>query len=187
MVKNQPDYDLPEDYGRLVMDTGWDRVESRPLSVMTPQQWQEWKSGLVKAEVWKQYRIKSVEGERKIFINPTPKATSCTWECRDGAQVKLGLVVEYYSDYWAKDAGGELIAEPDSGDDEIILPADVIEAELKWRWLRSLNRPYADEKVEAEQLIDTTLAQSAIPSTIAAHGRKRLPFPNIPETNVGIS
>ena len=186
MVKNQPDYDLPEDYGRLVMDTGWDRVESRPLSVMTPQQWQEWKSGLVKAEVWKQYRIKAVEGERKIFINPTPTTSSCTFECRDGTQVKLGLVVEYYSKNWAK-AGGTFSDTISAGTDDIILPEDVVQAEFKWRWLRSLSRPYADEKFEAEQLLDTTLAQSAIPATISAHGRKRLPFPNIPETNVGLS
>ena len=65
---------------------------------------------------------------------------------------------------------------------------NLIEAELKWRWLRSLSRPYADEKIEAESLANMLVAQSGIPETLdAGLTTSGLSHPNIPETNVGIS
>lgn len=142
----------------------------------------------MQAEVWKQYRIKAEDGARKIFINPTPSTTACDFETRDGKRVKVGLVVEYYSKYWCESSAGQGLAAPTAGTDVIRLPDDVIEAELKWRWLRSLSRPYADEKFEAEQLCEQVLAQSRIPETLDAGLTTRgLSHPNIPETNVGLS
>ena len=188
LKKNQPYYDLPEDYDRFVQGTGWDRVESRPLTPLNAQQWQEWKSGLVQAEVWKQYRVKGVDGARKIFINPTPSTSQCTFETRDGKKVKVGLVVEYYSKWWVESSAGQGKAAPTAGTDVIRLPSDLIEAELKWRWLRSLSRSYADEKFEAESLCEQLLAQSGLPETLDAGLTTRgLSHPNIPETNVGLS
>jgi len=163
-------------------------VESRPLTPLNAQQWQEWKSGLVQAEVWKQYRVKAVDGARKIFVNPTPSTTSCTFETKDGRIVQVGLVVEYYSNNWCENSAGKGLAAPTAGTDVIRLPADLMEAELKWRWLRSLPRPYADEKFEAEQLCEQLLAQSGLPETLDAGLTTRgLSHPNIPETNVGLS
>ena len=188
LKKNQPYYDLPDDYGYLIQGTGWDRVESRPLTPLNPQQWQEWKSGLVQAEVWKQYRVKAVDGQRKLYINPTPSTSSCTFECVDGKKVKVGLVVEYVSKYWCESSAGAGKAVPTLGTDVIRLPDDLIEAELKWRWLRSLSRPYADEKIEAESLASQLIAQAGIPETLDAGLTTRgLSHPNIPETNVGLS
>jgi hypothetical protein len=188
LKKNQPYYDLPTDYDRFVQGTGWDRLESRPLTPLNAQQWQEWKSGLVQAEVWKQYRVKGVDGARKIFVNPTPSTTSCSFETRDGKKVKVGLVVEYYSKNWVETTAGLGIATPTAGTDVIRLPSDLVEAELKWRWLRSLSRPYADEKFEAESLCEQLLAQSGLPETLDAGLTTRgLSHPNIPETNVGLS
>ena len=188
LVKDQPYYDMPDDYDRLVQGTGWDRVESRPLTPLNTQQWQEWKSGLVQAEVWKQFRVKAVEGDRKIFINPTPSTTGNTFELRDGVQVPVGMVVEYYSSHWCESASKVGKASLTLGTDVIRLPDDLVEAELKWRWLRSLSRPYADEKIEAESLCDQLLAQSGIPETLDAGLTTRgLSHPNIPETNVGLS
>jgi len=142
----------------------------------------------VQAEVWKQYRVKAVDGARKIFINPTPSTTSCSFETRDGKKVKVGMVVEYYSSHWAETTAGAGIATLSAGTDVIRIPDDVMEAELKWRWLRSLSRPYADEKFEAEQLCEQVLAQSGLPETLDAGLTTRgLSHPNIPETNVGLS
>jgi hypothetical protein len=188
LIKDQPYYDMPDDYGRLVQGTGWDRVESRPLTTLNAQQWQEWKSGLVQAEVWKQYRVKGVEGARKIFINPTPSTTGNTFELVDGVEVPVGMVVEYYSTHWCESSTGVGKATPTAGTDVIRIPSEQLEAELKWRWLRSLSRPFADEKIEAEALCEQLLAQSGIPETLDAGLTTRgLSHPNIPETNVGLS
>ena len=179
---------MPDDYDRLIIGTGWDRVESRPLTPLNAQQWQEWKSGLVQAEVWKQYRVKAVDGARKIFINPTPSVTGNDFELRNGVQVPVGMVVEYYSSHWCQSTGGVGKAIPTLGTDVIRIPDDMIEAELKWRLLRSLSRPFADEKIEAETLCEQLLAQSGIPETLDAGLTTRgLSHPNIPETNVGLS
>jgi hypothetical protein len=154
---------------------------------MNASEWQEWKSGLVKVAVWDQYRIKGVDGQRKIFINPTPTETACTFEVRDGKKVKIGFVVEYISKWWAETSTGQGIATLSAGSDVIRLPEDIVEAEFKWRWLRSLSRPYADEKFEAEQLINMRLAQSDVLPRIKADGGGELPYPNIPETGVGFA
>jgi hypothetical protein len=187
LVQNQSTYDLPSDFDRIIPNTSWDRVESRPLTALNAQQWQEWKSGIVQAEVWKQWRLKHDEGERKVHINPTPSTTQCVYESRDGAQVRIGLVFEYLSNHWAEDTNGDGISTFSASTDVLRLPEDVVEAELKWRWLRSLSRPYADEKFEAEQLCEQTLAQDGTPSKLTAHGRRDLNFPNVPETGVGLS
>ena len=110
------------------------------------------------------------------------------WEQERGRKVKVGLVVEYYSKYWCEDSSGNGLATPTAGTDVIRLPSDLVEAELKWRWLRSLSRPYADEKFEAESLCEQLLAQSGLPETLDAGLTTRgLSHPNIPETNVGLS
>jgi hypothetical protein len=185
--KNQPYYDLPDDYDRLIPDTGWDRIDARPITPMNASEWQEWKSGLVKVAVWDQYRIKAVDGARKIFINPTPTETACTFQTVDGKQVKIGFVVEYISKHWCETSAGAGLAAPTAGTDVIRLPEDIIEAELKWRWLRSLSRSYADEKLEAEQLISLRFAHADVLPRIKADGGGELPYPNIPETGIGIA
>jgi hypothetical protein len=187
LVKNQSTYELPDDFQRIIPDTSWDRVDSRPVTALNPQQWQEWKSGLVQAEVWKQWRIKHNDGERQIHINPTPSTTNCTYESRDGTQVRIGLVFEYISNNWLEDTNGNALTTIAAETDVIRLPEDVVEAELKWRWLRSLSRPYADEKIEAEDLIACTFAQDGTPAKLTAHGSRDLGLANIPETGVGLS
>lgn len=187
LIKNQAAYDLPDDYDRLIAHTGWDRVESRPVTPISASQWQEWKSGLVNVGLWKQWRIKADEHARKIFINPTPATTQCVYECRDGTKVRIGMAFEYVSNNFAKDANGNGISTFSNQTDVILLPDDVVEADFKWRWLRSLSRPYADEKFEAESLIENTFAQDGIPMKLTAHGRRDEDYPNIPESGVGLS
>ena len=186
LAKNQPSYALPDDYGRLISKTGWDKAQSRPLTPISAQDWQEWKSGAVSPAIWKQYRIKAEDGDRRIFIHPTPTTTSCTFETRDGRKVKVGLVVEYYTKNWAETTSGSGISTLSAGTDVPKIPSDVIEAELKWRWLRSLSRAYADEKFEAEQLISTSLAQSGVPTSLRADQGRHSRYPNIPETGIGL-
>lgn len=187
LVKNQSTYELPDDFDRVIPNTSWDRVEARPVTALNASQWQEWKSGLVQAEVWKQWRIKHNDGERQIHINPTPSTTQCAYESRDGVQVRMGLVFEYISNNWVEDTNGVALTTIAAETDVIRLPSDCVEAEFKWRWLRSLSRSYADERIEAEQLIEQTFGQDGTPSKLQAHGSRDLGFANIPETGVGLS
>ena len=132
-------------------------------------------------------RIKRSSNTRKVFINPTPTSTACSYECRDGTKVRAGLAYEYITKNWATDTNGDGISTLSTETDVILLPEDVVEAELKWRWLRSLNRPYADEKIEAEGLCEQVFGQDGTPAVLTAHGRRDLDYPNIPETGVGLS
>ena len=106
LVKNQPSYDLPDDFSRFINGTLWDRVDSRPVTPVSPQVWQEFKSGLTQVTIYKRWRIKANEQKKELFIDPTPTATQCTFEQRDGVQVKVGLAYEYLSDQFAQNSAG---------------------------------------------------------------------------------
>ena len=84
-------YALPSDFDRILDSTQWDRANAWPMSgPKTPQQWQEYKSGIVtSAGIHKRFRIKG----NLFYIDPTPTATEAS-------------VFEYIQDTWATDVLG---------------------------------------------------------------------------------
>lgn len=188
LVKNQPSYDLPEDFRCFLNDTFWDRVESRPVENVTPQVWQEFKSGLVTTAIYKRWRVKADGFEKKLFIDPTPAANQCAYECRDGVQVKLGCVFEYRSSYPVRAANGAPKATFTADTDTFRIDDTLLELDMKWRLLRALEQSYAEEKYEFDRWLGILKAQDAQPKTISADGAShRLRYPNIPESGIGIA
>lgn len=186
LVKDTPSYDLPDDFSRFVNGTMWDRVESRPMDNVGPQVWQEFKSGLVKTAIYKRWRIKGVEGAKELFVDPTPTATQCEYECRDGTKVRIGVAYEYISNEWALDANGDGQSTFTADTNTFVLPDDLLELSTKWRWLNALGQSYLEEKAEFDRALGIAKAQDGGAHKIQLDGGRNMRYPNIPETGVGL-
>jgi len=186
LVKNQPSYELPDDFNRFINGTMWDRVASRPITSVSPQVWQEFKSGLTSATIYKRWRVKANNQNKELFIDPTPTETQCEFTCRDGTQVKIGLVFEYISDEFAQSSDGKAQSDFLADGDTFILPDTLLELSIKWRWLNSLSQTYIEEKREFDRAFGIFKAQDGGASKIRLDGRPTFRFPNIPETGVGL-
>lgn len=186
-MKNQPSYDLPDDFDRFINGTMWDRVDSRPMGNVSPQVWQEYKSGLVSAEIYKRWRIKSDSGQKALFIDPTPSSSQCSYTCRDGVQVKVGIAFEYLSKNYATSAAGARQSTFSADTDTFVLDDELLELSIKWRWLNALRQSYAEERDEYERQLSIKKSQDGGAPKIRMDGSSQLPYPNIPETNIGIS
>jgi hypothetical protein len=187
LIKNQSSYELPSDFGFFLNKTMWDRVESRPMGLVSPQVWQEFKSGLIQSSVYKRWRVKANDGTKEIFIDPTPTATQCVYECRDGSKVKVGAAFEYISKYTVNDTSGvpkELFT---VDTDTFRIDDNLLELEFKWRWLNALGQTYHEEKAEAERYHGILKAQDGGAPTVTADNGSSYRYPNIPETGIGLS
>lgn len=72
IVSSQDSYALPGDFNFFLADTEWDRTNSWPLmGPLTPQMWQEYKSGLASVAPRRIYRIKGYT-LKQFFIHPVP-------------------------------------------------------------------------------------------------------------------
>ena len=186
LVKNQPSYALPADFDRFINGTLWDRVDSRPVTSVSPQVWQESKSGLISADIFKSWRIKANDNAKELFIDPTPTVTQCTFEQRDGVQVKVGLAYEYISKNWALSTASVRQATFSADTDTFILDDELLELSLKWRWLNSLAQSYTEEKAEYLRALSIAKAQDGGASKIQMDGGTDYRYPNIPETGIGL-
>lgn len=152
----------------------------------SPQVWQEYKSGLVSAEIYKRWQLKADEGEKKIFIDPTPTSSQCTFECVDGQTVKIGLVFDYISNYPVQAANGTLKETFTADTDTFVLDDDLLELDVKWRYMQALAQDYAEARFEFERHFSVAKAHDLGPTTIRADGGKAFRYPNIPESGVGL-
>ena len=166
--------------------TLWDRVDSRPVTPVSPQVWQEFKSGLTQVTIYKRWRIKANEQQKELFIDPTPTATQCEFELRDGVQVKVGLAYEYISDQFAQSSTGVAKNAFTADTDTFILPDSLLELSIKWRWLSALSQTYIEEKAEFDRALGIAKAQDGGAGKIQMDGGTSFRYPNIPETGIGI-
>jgi len=177
---------LPSDFSRFINNTLWDRVAARPVAQVSPQVWQEFKSGLVRTAIYKRWRVKANEGTKELFIDPTPTTTQCTFECRDGTKVKIGLVYEYISDEWARSSAGAVQKTFSADGDTFILPDTLLELSIRWRWLSALSQTYIEEKAEFDRALGIAKSQDGGTSNIRMDGGRSFRHPNIPETGIGL-
>lgn len=182
---NQPYYDLPDDFGYFINQTMWDRVESRPLDMVNPQVWQEYKSGLVRTQIYKRYRIKAQDNTKKLFIDPTPDTSVCEFVLVDGAKVRNGITFEYISSHWCQSSSGDGKAAFTADNDTGVVDEELLELDLKWRLLNALGQSFEMEYREFQGALDLALAQEGGAEVIRMDSRDTLPYPNIPESDVG--
>lgn len=107
-----------------------------------PPEWQFLKASSVTGP-YSEFRIRG----KTLRMIPSPTA----------GQTMAG---EYVSRYWCETSGGtdqeEWVADTDVG----ILPEDLLTIDLVWRWKRAKGLDYAEEKMEAEIVINNAMARN---------------------------
>ena len=173
------EYALPSDYDFLIDDTLWDRENFWKLrGPLSPQQWQQYKSGIVSTGPRRRLRIKpsASSNVKAIFIDPTPDTSAET------------LVFEYVSLNWCESSGGTAAAAWAVDTDTGILDEYLLQLDLKWRFLRAKGRSYSDEKHEFEMELSQALARDggqAILSMAGTDDRLFMDARNLPDSGFG--
>jgi len=144
------EYALPSDYDFMIDDTLWDRANFWKLKgPLSPQQWQQYKSGIVATGPRKRVRIKisASSNVKAFFIDPTPDTSSQT------------MVFEYVSLNWCQSSGGTAAAAWAADTDTGILDEYLLGLDLKWRFLSAKGLSYAEEKREFEMELAQALGR----------------------------
>lgn len=154
-------YDLPSDFDRIIDRTAWDRDSYWTLrGGMSPRDWQVKKSGLVSASIRSSFRIKPDTRVNKFFIDPTPSSS-------------IDMVYEYASTQWVKDSSNSAGKTAYAVDTDVsLIPEELIEMDVIWRFLNRKGFAYAEEKLEAEKAIDRAFAADGGMSVIDLGGPK---------------
>lgn len=177
----EDEYALPSDYGELLGDTVWDRSNYWQVrGPLSPADWQALRSGLVNnAALRKKFRIRRVadfsDETRKFSIEPEPSATET-------------VAFEYLSNAWVADSAGTTFYTDFSNadDDQGLLPEDLLEMGLIWRFKKAKSFDYTADLAEYEIERDKRFAQDAGPSSVSIGQRRfRLPQAIVPETGFG--
>lgn len=183
-VASQEAYSLPSDYSRMISDTFWDRADfDRVRGQLTPQEWQEIKSGLLGSGVVnRRFRIRrdpaAVPPTRKILIDPIPPAS--------GEE----QVFEYVSNAWVVSADGLTTRTAWGADDDFsLLPEDLLTMGLVWRFRAAKGMDAALLIAEWEAAKSRAIAFDAVATKLSLTNR-RLPVQlvgpwNVPETGFG--
>ena len=133
-----------------------------------------------------EFTIKANNNAKEFFVDPTPTATQCTFECVDGVQVKIGLVYEYLSSQWAQAVNGVPKADFTVDTDTFMLSDRLLKLSIKYRWLSNLSQTYLEEKLEFERALGVAKAQDGgSPKIRMDHGDEFI-YPNIPESGIGL-
>ena len=174
------EYDLPDDYSRLLRETEWNRSTARPMrGPVNPQEWQTIKSGLLGGGVVNdRFRIfrGTTTTTRKIYIDPTPTSTET-------------IAFEYISSGWLSNAAQDTTYTSWQVDTDIlILDEDLLVLGSIVRWKRSKGLDFTSEADEMMLIIDREKGQDR-PSPVLnmAHQDylRLLDDTNLPESGYG--
>lgn len=178
-VADQANYALPSDFGYIINNTVWDRANYwRMRGQLSPGQWQFLKSGIVNAGIRERWRMRPVSNARQFYIEPTPDTADET------------KVYEYVSNEWCQkdDGTGQTawVADTDTG----IIEEDLLELDLRWRFLSAKGLNYAEEKMEFETERAEYLATDLSMPDLSLSGDdvvRDFPIldPNLPDTGIG--
>jgi hypothetical protein len=142
------DYELPEDFDRLVGDTAWSRTDYERLQGgLSPQDWQMLKSGRIATPATVQsFRVQLFGQQgRKLVLDPIPTSA-------------LTLVCEYVSRNWCTASGGDEQSNWNADNDVAILDERLIELGTLYRELRRLGMSYDEEADEFERFLSLAIA-----------------------------
>lgn len=155
-----------------VYRTIWNRDGGLPYDgPLYPSEWQAMK-GVGVAGPFPDYRIRN----KGLYLLPAPAAG-------------LSLAGEYISRYWCQSAAGTDQERWAADDDIGVLSEDLMSADLKWRLLRSKGMDYAEEKLEAEVLINNAMSRDGsnramnLEGCVAARDRGYLGGVIVPDGN----
>ena len=171
-VADEDNYPVPEDFGRPLTNTVWDRTSFRQARAgLTPAEWQRRRSGILRA-TGLSYDVRWLVGPLagSALLDPAPTATGTE------------LVYEYVSRFYVQDQDGNPKAAFTADTDECRLENEIFRRELLWRLKRAMGQQYADERNDAEAIVRSAIiADYAMEPGDLAPPRVHLPYPNVAE------
>ena len=175
-VPGVQEYAFPDDYEALLDDTLWDRDTYREArGVLSPQEWQALRSGLVQTvALAPYYRISrgSVPSRKSLYLEPVPED-------------RRRLVLEYLSNGWVIGPDQGLRKRITTDNDETILDDEILELALLWRFKQANGLAFATELAEYEMEVRRRFAEDAGTRTITLGDTGYRQWPNIAETGFG--
>lgn len=159
-VASQAAYVMPAAFDKLMQDSVYNKDEYYRLrSSMSDVQWNQWKHGLLGSISHQRFRTSiSPTGLHTLTISPTPTSAE-------------DMVLWYKSKYPVVEADGtttKLRYENDS--DMSIVPEDVVQQGLLWRFKSAKGLDFSAELAEYNEMTRTRFAQT--------RGEGDLPIPN---------
>ena len=169
-----PDYKLPSDFRSLIDRTTWNRTQSDPMRILSPQTWQELQSGLTESVAFDNFRIKAKKGSRRFFVDPTPSAVE-------------KIVFEYQGTNWVEHQTSPLTYSRafTTDTDEVLFDEDLFELGVMWRFMQKQGLPYFDERDEYERTINIDFADDCGAEVIQMVNRRQPFIANVGQTNFG--
>lgn len=139
------DYALPTDFDRMISDTNWDRSQNwKSQGSKTSQAWQ-WLTGSVVAPTLPfQFRVY----QNKLRLFPAPTAV-------------YNLAYEYVSNYWIIAFGNTAATKSTitADTDTFIFPDDLLQAGLKYYFLKAKKLDFAVEMAEYAEILSVRKGQ----------------------------
>ncbi|MGE0853289.1 MAG: hypothetical protein AB7O44_27380 [Hyphomicrobiaceae bacterium] len=165
-------YLLPDDFGRSIGSTAWDRTTYwRVAGSLTPQQWQLRRSALVSSPATR-FGFRALIGSRQasLLLDPVPSAAH-------------SLVIEYVSQYVIENSDNEPFEAFASDFHHVRLDPELFVLGLTWRVRKSYGFPYGDDRADYEAALKIAKAQdfSMPPVNVGGGAECRMPHPSIPE------
>lgn len=181
-VQGQAEYDLPLDYGRLIIDTVWDRSQLTPMQgPLSPALWQTIKSGLIGNGIYfTRYRVvRSATSPKKVFVvDPSSPNTGSP------------LVFEYQSTHSFAAADLSSTSASIQDDTNVFLMGDkLLKLAFKWMWRRENGLEYSTYLEQYNQALDLEVARDRPQPGFSLEGNRYrqnfLGYMNIPDTGYG--
>ena len=172
-ANGKDNYTLPDDWGRAIGGTAWDRTNYwRVRGNLTPQQWQVRRSGLV-ASAANRFAYRTLAGSRQgsLLLDPVPSGVN-------------SLVIEYVSSFWVEDEDGNPFENFTADAQYPRMDAELFQLGLGWRGRKAFGFSYADDQAEYDVKVRTAITQDLqLPKVNSAPDLDHLPMANIPEGN----
>lgn len=166
----QVNYPLPSDWLREIESTEWDRTNRWPLNgPKSPQEWQNFKSGIVYAGPRLRFRIAG----NTIQLNPPPGSNSL-------------LSLEYVSQNWVTASDGTGKSKFTADDDVPVFDESLMVEGLKLRWNKAKGFAW-DDMAYKELLMKCTAQNKSAPTLLLSQtgGSVLLTTANIPDGSWG--
>lgn len=172
------DYDLPDDFGYMIDQTGWERKENLPLfGPLSAQEWQYLLGrDLVSYTIYASFRIQ--QGKLRLFPQPPP----------DG----LNIAYEYISRNWVRSGTDSLVrsSRVEEGSDIILYEPILMVKLLKAKYLEAKGFDSSAARNDFALMFDSITGTEKSAQILNAAGLHweypyLTPWRNLPDTNYG--
>lgn len=140
----------PIGFNYMLPETLWDRTNKLPLvGPLDAQDWQAMKAWVINGPRY-QFRVR----QRHFYVNPAP-AAGYTW------------AFEYITENTILAADNVTYKKRFTLDtDQIVLPDSIVIMDLRWRWKKEKNLPYAEDFDTCEAMVMNALARARPSKTL---------------------